>query len=208
MNLTSQLFCHLDPVPPPCAFGRTHPTEPMQLSDNKNPDLAWDGVPPGTRSFVLLCHDPDSPTQAELVNRPDIQIPENAPRGDFYHWVLVDLGGGVRGIDSGEFSAGIAVGGKPGPSAPRSTRQGLNSFTLAFSGDPSMRGKYFGYDGPCPPWNDERRHRYVFTLYALDVDRCPVEGEFSAAEVLAAIQGHVLAQATLTATYSLKRVVA
>ena len=32
-----------------------------------------------------------------------------------------------------------------------------------------MFGDYYGYDGPCPPWNDELVHRYVFTLYALDV---------------------------------------
>ena len=34
-----------------------------------------------------------------------------------------------------------------------------------------MFGDYYGYDGPCPPWNDELVHRYVFTLYALDVPR-------------------------------------
>ena len=33
-----------------------------------------------------------------------------------------------------------------------------------------MSGDYFGYDGPCPPWNDSIVHHYVFTVYALDVD--------------------------------------
>ena len=46
-------------------------------------------------------------------------------------------------------------------------------------------------------------HRYHFQLYALDVDRCPVEGAFTAAEVRRAIEGHVLAEATLTGTYTL-----
>ena len=62
-----------------------------------------------------------------------------------------------------------------------------------------MGGTYFGYDGPAPPWNDERLHRYFFQIYALDVDRCPVEGEFTARDVMASIEGHILAQAWLLA---------
>jgi hypothetical protein len=66
-----------------------------------------------------------------------------------------------------------------------------------------MGGQYFGYDGPCPPWNDERLHHYHFELYATDVDRCPVDGAFTARDVRAALAGHVLAEAHLTGTYSL-----
>ena len=66
-----------------------------------------------------------------------------------------------------------------------------------------MRGDYFGYDGPCPPWNDELMHRYVFTVYALNIDRLPVEGLFTGLQVLAAMNGHILAQASLSGTYSL-----
>jgi hypothetical protein len=43
----------------------------------------------------------------------------------------------------------------------------------------------------------------VFTLYALDIPRCPVDGEFRAPQVLEAIEGHVLATATLNGTYSM-----
>ncbi|MNR62847.1 putative kinase inhibitor protein [compost metagenome] len=46
-------------------------------------------------------------------------------------------------------------------------------------------------------------HHYVFTLYALDVDRLPLDGTFTGAQVREAIQGHVLAQASLTGTYTL-----
>jgi Raf kinase inhibitor-like YbhB/YbcL family protein len=66
-----------------------------------------------------------------------------------------------------------------------------------------MRGDYFGYDGPCPPWNDEIRHRYVFTLFALDLERLPVEGRFDGPQARAAMRGHVLAEARLTGLYSL-----
>ena len=66
-----------------------------------------------------------------------------------------------------------------------------------------MAGDYFGYDGPCPPWNDSIVHHYVFTLYALDVDRCAVQGRFGAPEVLKSVQGRVLGIAKLTGRYSL-----
>jgi len=46
-------------------------------------------------------------------------------------------------------------------------------------------------------------HYYHFTLYALDVPRCPVEKGFSREEVLAVIKGHVLVQTSITGIYSL-----
>lgn len=65
-----------------------------------------------------------------------------------------------------------------------------------------MEGDYFGYDGPCPPWNDEIVHHYAFTLYALDVERCPLEGRFTGRDVLEAIEGHILDHTVITGTYS------
>jgi hypothetical protein len=79
----------------------------------------------------------------------------------------------------------------------------LNNYTDWFAGDADMEGKYYGYDGPCPPWNDSIMHHYVFTLFALDIERCPLEGEFGGAGVRSAIEGHILAQASITGTYSL-----
>ncbi len=61
-----------------------------------------------------------------------------------------------------------------------------------------MAHALFGYDGPCPPWNDSIVHHYTFTLYALDVARCPIEGKFTGTEVLAAITDHILDQASFT----------
>jgi Raf kinase inhibitor-like YbhB/YbcL family protein len=65
-----------------------------------------------------------------------------------------------------------------------------------------MSGTYRGYDGPCPPWNDERLHHYTFTVYALSVDRLQLEGDFTAVDARAAMDGHVLAEASLTGTYT------
>ena len=93
--------------------------------------------------------------------------------------------------------------GKPGPEAPRGARQGINDYTGWFANDADMAGTYRGYDGPCPPWNDERLHHYNFTVYALSVERVPIEGDFTASQVLDAVRGHVLAEATLVGTYSL-----
>ena len=92
--------------------------------------------------------------------------------------------------------------GKPGPGALHGARQGINDYTGWFASDPQMSGNYFGYDGPCPPWNDERIHHYVFTLYALDVPTLGVDGTFTGAAALAALQGHVLAQAAVTGIYT------
>ncbi|TAK80029.1 MAG: phospholipid-binding protein, partial [Aquabacterium sp.] len=52
-------------------------------------------------------------------------------------------------------------------------------------------------------FNDALVHRYVFTLYALDVERLAVEGAFTGAQVREAVQGHVLAEAGFSGTYSL-----
>ena len=82
-------------------------------------------------------------------------------------------------------------------------RHGLNDYTKWFAGDANMGGDYYGYDGPCPPWNDLRLHHYVFTLYALDVPRVEVRGDLTGADARLAIADHVLAQASLTGTYTL-----
>ena len=65
-----------------------------------------------------------------------------------------------------------------------------------------MNGDYFGYDGPCPPWNDERVHHYVHAVRA----GCPLAEPVRVVhrpDALKAMQGHVLAQASLTGTYTL-----
>jgi Raf kinase inhibitor-like YbhB/YbcL family protein len=66
-----------------------------------------------------------------------------------------------------------------------------------------MGGDYYGYDGPCPPWNDTIVHHYYFTVYALNVEKLDVKGAPTAENVLAALKGHVLAEAMLMGTYSL-----
>ena len=56
----------------------------------------------------------------------------------------------------------------------------------------------FGYGGPAPP---DKRHTYVFKLYALD-SMLDLHGESSKTDVEKAMEGHIIEQATLTGTYA------
>ena len=58
-----------------------------------------------------------------------------------------------------------------------------------------------GWRGPCPPIG---RHRYFFTLYALDRTLGDL-GRPTKADVLHAMEGHILAQAELIGTYQKSR---
>ncbi|RRN59301.1 YbhB/YbcL family Raf kinase inhibitor-like protein [Pseudoxanthomonas sp. SGNA-20] len=170
---------------------------------NRNPHLAWDGVPEGTRSLVLLCIDPDAPTVPETVGREDMEIPVEQPRTEFVHWAMVDIAPAVVAIEAGSCSDRPTRGGKRQPPGPEGARQGLNDYTGWFAGDAHMGGDYYGYDGPYPPFNDARVHRYFFRLFALDVPRLDVPDRFTAADALRAMQGHVLGEAAVHGTYTL-----
>ncbi|MBK5935931.1 MAG: YbhB/YbcL family Raf kinase inhibitor-like protein [Halorhodospira halophila] len=203
MRLTSQSLTDGRPVPEPYAFGIPDAENHMALGRNLSPHFAWSDLPAGTRSLVLVCHDPDAPSHAGDVNREDREIPSDLPRVDFYHWLLVDLDPGLGEVAEGAFAEGVVPGGKDAPEGPHGTRQGVNDYTDFLAGSDEMRGTYYGYDGPCPPWNDSIPHRYIFTLYALDVERAPVAAGFRGPDLLEAIRPHILDQASMTTTYSL-----
>jgi Raf kinase inhibitor-like YbhB/YbcL family protein len=93
---------------------------------------------------------------------------------DFVHWLAYDL--------TGSASGGLSMAISASPDAPP---QGTNDF-----------GKR-GYGGPCPP---SGTHHYRFTLSALD-KVLEITGTPRVHDLQAAMAGHVLADATLTATY-------
>ncbi|MEE4329428.1 MAG: YbhB/YbcL family Raf kinase inhibitor-like protein [Wenzhouxiangella sp.] len=208
MQLHSNDLTDGHPIDPRFAFGKLDDQAPMALSDNLNPHLAWSGAPAGTRSFVVVCMDPDVPSVADDVNQEGKTLPADMPRVDFCHWAMVDVPAGLTELATGSCSDGVTPRGKTEPAGPEGTRQGLNDYTSFMAGDEDMKGNYFGYDGPCPPWNDERLHRYVFTVYALDTDRLELPEPFTGHDVLDAIKDHVLDQASLTGTYTLNRALA
>ena len=55
-----------------------------------------------------------------------------------------------------------------------------------------------GYGGPAPP---DKRHIYVFKLYALDTG-LDLPGKYTKADVEKAMKGHIIAEAKLTGTYA------
>ena len=198
MRLWSDSFENTKPIPAEFAMG-----QPDGFAANRNPHLAWDEVPEGTKSFALLCIDPDAPTVPETVGRDDLQIPVEQPRAHFIHWAMADIAPDVREIAAGSCSDGVTARGKQQPAGPAGARQGLNGYTGWFAGDAQMGGEYYGYDGPYPPFNDLRVHRYFFRLFALDVATLDLPARFTAADVERAMQGHVLAEALVYGTYTL-----
>lgn len=203
MKLVSRSFRPNGRIPGRCAFAVKSPKGHVRLADNRNPHLAWSGAPAGTRSFVLTCVDADAPTRPDDVNREDREVPVDLARAEFTHWLMVDIPAGVTEIAEGACSQGVTARGKHAPAGPEGTRQGVNDYTGWFKGDASMEGSYLGYDGPCPPWNDARAHRYSFEILATDLDRCPVGANFGLADLRKALDGHVLGRAVLVGRYSL-----
>lgn len=202
MHLSSSSFSDGEAIPGDFVFCVPDPDSHATFAPNRSPALTWEGAPEGTRTFVVVCNDPDVPTKPDDVNQEGREVPADLPRADFYHWVLVDIPAHVSAFADGEFSNGVTERGKD-QKGPYGARPGVNNYTDWFSGDPNMEGTYYGYDGPCPPWNDSLVHHYVFTVYATDLERCPVDGAFGGPDVLAAIDGHVLAEASITGTYTL-----
>lgn len=203
MKLTSKSFVDGGLIPGRCAFAIKAPKGHVRLSDNLNPELSWSSAPADTQSFVLVCIDPDAPSRGDDVNQEGREVPLKLPRVNFFHWAMVDIPANQNSIAEGACSQGVVARGKTAPIGPGGSRQGINDYSGWFAGDAAMGGHYYGYDGPCPPWNDSVPHHYRFELYATDLPRCPVDGAFTVTDVLKAIEGHVLARAQITGRYSL-----
>ena len=143
IQLTSSAFKEGGDIP------RRHTCDGEDLS----PSLSWTGIPAGTHSLALIVDDPD------------------APRGDWVHWVLVDLPSDLEGLPEGVSGAGT---------------DGKNDF-----------GR-LGYGGPCPPKGSN--HRYYFKLYALD-QTLGLKPGAKKVDVEIAMAGHILVQGQLMGRY-------
>ncbi len=200
MHLRSDSFADNQPIP--AAFAFCQLGAPVAPAANRSPHLAWREAPAGTRSFVLTCIDADVPSRGDDVNQVGRSVAADLPRVEFVHWLLANIPAECGELAAGACSDGITARGKRQPFGPPGSVQGVNDYTGWFAGDADMAGTYLGYDGPCPPWNDELVHRYRFTVSALDAV-LPLAAGFDLAQLRAAMAGHVLAQAALVGTYSL-----
>ena len=162
---------------------------------NRNPEIRWNDAPAGTKSFALIVVDKDVPASFDDANRDNRTIPVDAPRRDFYHWVLINIPARINFIAEGADSQMATNTGKPALETTYG-RNGQNDFATI------MNGPFGGYDGPCPPWNDLRVHNYHFQLYALDVANLNLGNGFNGKQAMEAITPHIIAQNEWIGTFS------
>jgi Raf kinase inhibitor-like YbhB/YbcL family protein len=124
-------------------------------------------------SPALRWTDPPAGTQAFALIADD----PDAPAGTWVHWVLYDLAAETR-----ELSEGVPKQ----ETLPNGARQGRNDF------------RRIGYGGPCPPPGPP--HRYFFKLYALR-EKTGLKPGATKAELLKAMEGHILAHEELVGKY-------
>lgn len=167
-----------------------------------SPRISWSKGPRGTQSYVVVLNDTDSPKEnRDKMNKEGLTVPSTSARQTFYHWVTVDIPANVTSLKEGNDSSARVVHGKPATPAGVGVR-GLNMFTVAFAANDAMKGNYYGYDGPCPPWNDENVHHYHFFVYALSVKSLNMPKDFDGPSVMDAMKGKILADGKLDAVYS------
>ena len=101
----------------------------------------------------------------------------DAPTGSgYWHWVLWGIPASVTSL-------------APGEGRPAGSTTGRNDYGAS------------EYGGPCPPQGDGA-HRYVFTVYALDVATLDgVDEGLTGASLVFTMRGHVLAQGSVTGTF-------
>ena len=115
---------------------------------------------------------------ALIVDDPDAPDPK-APKRVYVHWVLYNIPPDSPGLAEAILPAQLPAG----------TMEGLNDWGRT------------GYGGPCPPIG---RHRYFHKLYALDAV-LPNLKHPTKAHLLAAMEGHLLAETQIVATYQRSR---
>lgn len=109
MQLTSTAF--LD--------GQTIPQKYTGRGDDISPPLQWTGAPSRTKSFALICEDPD------------------APMGTWTHWLIYNLPAGAAGLPENVAKTG---------SLPDGSRQGENNFhNLGYNGPAPPPGRAHRY---------------------------------------------------------------
>jgi Raf kinase inhibitor-like YbhB/YbcL family protein len=104
----------------------------------------------------------------------------DAPTGSgWWHWTAYDLPASLRSLPTGAGKAGALPGG---------AKQGRNDYG---SND---------FGGACPPQGDTPHH-YIFTVFALKVEKLEVPADASAALIGYMLNANKLATASITARF-------
>jgi Raf kinase inhibitor-like YbhB/YbcL family protein len=125
---------------------------------SESPEVAWDGIPSGTKSLVLILDDPD------------------APNGRFTHWIVYNIPPVPGKLEQAQPNAKVLANG-------------------AQNGDTSAGSR--GYYPPCPPIGTT--HRYVFRLYAVDMDITQPTADRDSIDW--ALTGHTIAETKFSTTF-------
>ena len=168
-------------------FTEIRPRKRIPLSntcygENLSPSLRWTEGPQQTKSYALIMEDVDYKIGRGTVDPGGVG--EKAKKtSDWVHWIIYNIPYEVT-----ELASGIPA---TMDQLPDGSRQGLNDF------------KHIGYEGPCPiqvvmtysgrsPRTDPA-HRYVFTLYALDVT-VDLPAAATKGQLLSFMENHILSK--------------
>ena len=146
-------------------------------------------LPPAQRSGKMRAGGKDESPQLSWSGAPagtkgyavTMFDPDAPGRGGFWHWAVLDLPAGVTSLPAG---AGAEGGGH------------LPAGALQLKND----GGFHGYLGAAPP-PGHGPHRYIVTVYALDVERLGVDAGASPGKLESRLAPHVLGRGTLTGIF-------
>lgn len=174
LKLTSSYFSDGGEIPRKCGY----------KWGNVSPSLVIDGIPDGTKTFTLIMDDPDAMEPAGKI---------------WVHWVFwnYNISGATTRtmkVDPDDDKlVGLII--EEGVS-PQNTEEKKLLGAMAVEGMTDF-GEV-GYGGPAPP---DKRHTYVFKLYALDT-KLDLPDKSTKADVEKAMKGHIIEQTQLTGTYA------
>lgn len=132
----------------------------------------------GNRSPALAWTAPPPGTKSLAITMYD----PDAPTGSgWWHWTVFNLSPSTRAFSEGQSEAG-------GTGLPSGAVQGRTDFGTS------------GYGGPCPPAGD-RPHHYIITIWALNIDRLPLDKIAPGGMLGLCLSQHVVGKATLTVLY-------
>jgi Raf kinase inhibitor-like YbhB/YbcL family protein len=102
----------------------------------------------------------------------------DAPTGSgFWHWIVYDINVHATSINDGA-----------------SNTSNMPDNATEASNDSGTKG----YIGACPPKGDNK-HRYQFTIYAIDVNKLPIPANATSPIIRFILNKHVISKATITA---------